>query len=232
MKIYKNPWVTRESYFVKTGAARSAKMEAAKSTGYSVDFWDGKWKVRKATYYNKSLDEMPVVCENKVSIQAVIEKAVLDAVRGFAGGGKSDGEETPQAGWLPVDESEITGWDPALAGHDPIGGYACSKCGYEAVYSCNDEYVLSDYCPGCGARMDGGETPHMMAFDPAKWGDMELERWNGVVTAMRVKMHQYMGCAGTTRCPEECRYKHMCAWTRDVQIMCGKELNRRSGDQK
>lgn len=232
MKIYKNPWVTRESYFVKTGAARSAKMEAAKSTGYSVDFWDGKWKVRKATYYNKSLDEMPVVCENKVSIQAVIEKAVLDAVRGFAGGGKSDGEETPQAGWLPVYESEITGWDPALAGRDPIGGYACSKCGYEAVYSCNDEYVLSDYCPGCGARMDGEETPHMMAFDPAKWGDTELERWNGVVTAMRVKMHQYIGCAGTTRCPEECRYKHLCAWTRDVQIMCGKELNRRSGDQK
>ena len=151
MKIYKNPWVSRESYFVKTGAAKSAKMEAAKSTGYSVDFWDGKWKVRKATYYNKSLDEMPVVCENKVSIQAVIGKAVLDAVRG-----KSDGEETPQAGWLPVYESEITGWDPALAGRDPIGGYACSKCGYEAVYSCNDEYVLSDYCPGCGARMAGG----------------------------------------------------------------------------
>lgn len=147
MKIYKNPWVTRESYFVKTGAARSAKMEAAKSTGYSVDLWDGKWKVRKATYYNKSLAEMPVVCENKVSIQAVIGKAVLDAVHGFAGGGKSDGEETPQAGWLPVYESEITGWDPALAGRDPIGGYACSKCGYEAVYSCNDEYVLSNYCP-------------------------------------------------------------------------------------
>lgn len=110
----------------------------------------------QGTYYNKSLDEMPVVCENKVSIQAVIGKAVLDAVRGFAGGGKSDGEETPQAGWLPVYESEITGWDPALAGRDPIGGYACSKCGYEAVYSCNDEYVLSDYCPGCGARMAGG----------------------------------------------------------------------------
>lgn len=156
MKIYKNPWVSRESYFVKTGAAKSAKMEAAKSTGYSVDFWDGKWKVRKATYYNKSLAEMPVVCENKVSIQAVIGKAVLDAVHGFAGGGKSDGEETPQAGWLPVYESEITGWDPALAGRDPIGGYVCSKCGYEAVYSCNDEYVLSDYCPGCGARMAGG----------------------------------------------------------------------------
>lgn len=26
--------------------------------------------------------------------------------------------------------------------------------------------------------------------------------------------------------------KHLCAWTKDVQIMCGKELNRRSGDQK
>lgn len=64
--------------------------------------------------------------------------------------------KTRQAGWLPVYESEITGWDPALAGRDPIGGYACSKCGYEAVYDCNDEYVLSDYCPGCGARMAGG----------------------------------------------------------------------------
>ena len=136
MKIYKNPWVTRESYFVKTGAARSAKMEAAKSTGYSVDFWDGKWKVRKATYYNKSLDEMPVVCENRVSIQAVIDKAVIDAVLGFAKGVKSDGEGMPQGAWLPVYESEITGWDPALAGRAPIGGYVCSKCGYEAVYDC------------------------------------------------------------------------------------------------
>lgn len=27
MKIYKNPWVTRESYFVKTGTAKSAKMD-------------------------------------------------------------------------------------------------------------------------------------------------------------------------------------------------------------
>lgn len=116
MKIYKNPWVTRESYFVKTGAARSAKMEAAKSTGYSVDFWDGKWKVRKATYYNKSLAEMPVVCENKVSIQAVIGKAVLDAVLGFARAEKNDSVGTAEAVWMPVYESEMTGWDPRLRG--------------------------------------------------------------------------------------------------------------------
>lgn len=154
MKIYKSPWVSRESYFVKTGAARSAKMEAAKSTGYSVDFWDGKWKVRKATYYNKSLAEMPVVCENRVSIQGVINKAVLDAVLRFVGAEKPDGAGTTQAAWMPVYESEMTGWDPAVAGRGPIGGYICSKCHYEAIYDCNDEYVLSDYCPGCGARMD------------------------------------------------------------------------------
>lgn len=107
-----------------------------------------------------------------------------------------------------------------------IGHYECSACG-EVSRDGHERF-----CPGCGARMDGEETPHMMAFDPVKWGDTELERWNGVVTAMRVKMHQYMGCAGTTRCPEECRYKHLCAWTRDVQIMCGKELNRRRGERK
>ena len=91
MKIYKNPWVTRESYFVKTGAAKSAKMEAAKCNGYSIDFWDGKWVVRKTAYYNKSLSEMPVVCENKYSLQARIDKAIVDAVLGFVEEAKING---------------------------------------------------------------------------------------------------------------------------------------------
>lgn len=58
--------------------------------------------------------------------------------------------------WMPIRESEMTGWDPAVAGGDPIGGYICSACKEEAVYDCNDEFVLSKYCPNCGAKMDGG----------------------------------------------------------------------------
>lgn len=62
--------------------------------------------------------------------------------------------------WKPISESEITGFNPKFAGRDPIAGYKCSNCGNEAIFSCNDEFVLSDYCPNCGARMDGddGET--------------------------------------------------------------------------
>lgn len=91
MKIYKNPWVTRESYFVKTGAAKSAKMEAPKSSGYSIDFWDGKWVVRKTTYYNKTLSEMPIVCENRCSLQERIDKAIVDTVLGLVEVAKMDG---------------------------------------------------------------------------------------------------------------------------------------------
>lgn len=58
--------------------------------------------------------------------------------------------------WIPVHESEISGWNPEVAGIDPIDGYICSACKNEAVYDCNDKFVLSDYCPWCGARMDGG----------------------------------------------------------------------------
>ena len=94
MKIYKNPWVTRESYFVKTGAAKSAKMEASKSSGYSIDFWEGKWVVRKATYYNKVLSEMPVVCENKYSLQERIDKAIVDTVLEFVKAAKMDGGDS------------------------------------------------------------------------------------------------------------------------------------------
>ena len=91
MKIYKNPWVTRESYFVKTGTAKSAKMEASKSSGYSIDFWDGKWVVRKTAYYNKSLSEMPVVIENRTNIQAIIDRAILSAVLDLVGEAKMGG---------------------------------------------------------------------------------------------------------------------------------------------
>ena len=63
--------------------------------------------------------------------------------------------------WIPIRESEITGWNPEFAGRDPIGGYKCSECGRFAVFDCNDEYVLSDFCPQCGAKMDGGADNEM-----------------------------------------------------------------------
>ena len=59
--------------------------------------------------------------------------------------------------WKPMSESEMTGFNPKFAGRDPIAGYKCSNCGNEAIFSCNDEFVLSDYCPNCGAKMDGGD---------------------------------------------------------------------------
>ena len=58
--------------------------------------------------------------------------------------------------WMPVHESEISGWDPELAGRDPVGSYECSCCGKEAVFDCNDNWILSPYCPNCGAEMNGG----------------------------------------------------------------------------
>lgn len=57
--------------------------------------------------------------------------------------------------WRPVHASEATGWDPKLAGSDPIWGYVCTNCRNEAIFDCNDEYILSDYCPNCGANMNG-----------------------------------------------------------------------------
>ena len=56
--------------------------------------------------------------------------------------------------WILLRESEITGFNPEFAGRDPIGGYQCSNCKKEAIFGCNDEFVLSSYCPNCGARMD------------------------------------------------------------------------------
>ena len=86
MKVYKNPFVSRESYFVKTGAGHSYKIEAPKSKGYIVEFVDGKWQVREGCYYDSSLrNEMPVIAENKVSIKNIIDRSVVNAVLDLVG---------------------------------------------------------------------------------------------------------------------------------------------------
>ena len=90
MKVYKSPWVSRESYFVKTGAAGTS------TTGYSVEFWNGKWKVKRAKYLTKDLKAMQVVAEDDVDfkkfIEEIIKKLVLSAVH-F--GGIEDPPEEP-----------------------------------------------------------------------------------------------------------------------------------------
>lgn len=56
--------------------------------------------------------------------------------------------------WIPIYASELTGWNPEFAGCDPIAGYRCSHCGADAILSCDDDFVLSHYCPNCGAKME------------------------------------------------------------------------------
>lgn len=91
MKIYKNPYVSYDSYFVKTGKAPShGKFEASASKGYEVHNMKGKWEVNKVAYYNSALDQArkdchPVVAENRVSIDKVIEEAILGAVLNLVG---------------------------------------------------------------------------------------------------------------------------------------------------
>ena len=74
MKVYKSPWVSRESYFVKTGAAGTT------TTGYVVEFWNGKWIVDEAEYYTIDVKKMPVVAENNIDLKDVIKNAILSAV--------------------------------------------------------------------------------------------------------------------------------------------------------
>ena len=82
MKIYKNPYVSYDSYYVKTGKAPSlGKFEAAASKGYCIHNRNGKWEIEKVRIYDGVLkNEFSVVAENRVSIDKVIEEAVKGAV--------------------------------------------------------------------------------------------------------------------------------------------------------
>lgn len=47
------------------------------------------------------------------------------------------------------------GWVERLAEQSDYYAY-CSVCGKDAEYNGEGSLVLSDYCPSCGAKMDGG----------------------------------------------------------------------------
>lgn len=74
MKVYKNPWVSYESYFVKTGE------EGIMTTGYSVELLNGIWIVVKTKYVTRDIKMMPVAAENNIDLKDVFKDAILSAV--------------------------------------------------------------------------------------------------------------------------------------------------------
>ena len=89
-------------------------------------------------------------CEEYYKTKIDLAEAAISALRTPT---RERIEKAWRGGWIAVRESEITGFNPEFAGHDPIGGYKCSRCKEEAVLDCNDEFVLDNFCPRCGAAM-------------------------------------------------------------------------------
>lgn len=149
MKIYKNPFVSRASYFIKTGVARTGKCEASASKGYSIEFIDGKWTVKEASYYDFSLkNEMPIVAENKVSIKSVVEKAILTAVLDSVGNEKTT-NDNPNFLADEIAHGKHGHWIEN-------GSYRkCSVCN-RSVCERDDfgEEQWFSFCPYCAARMN------------------------------------------------------------------------------
>lgn len=81
-KIYKNPWVTRECYFLPTGVHIKSKNESEKVKGYNVQYWNGKWEIRAGMMYEKTLAEMPIVGEIKPKfLKDAVIRLILSAVK-------------------------------------------------------------------------------------------------------------------------------------------------------
>lgn len=47
-------------------------------------------------------------------------------------------------------------WIDRLAEQSDYYAY-CSVCGKDAEYNAEGSLIISDYCPNCGAKMDGGQ---------------------------------------------------------------------------
>ena len=75
-------------------------------------------------------------------------------------------EEWPSADVEPVRHGR---W---IAVTDGSGRHECSNCHWYAPYYMNGDERLSEYCPHCGARMDGGEEAETTE-DDYEWSEEE-----------------------------------------------------------
>lgn len=60
--------------------------------------------------------------------------------------------DLPSADVVPVEYGEWIGVPEIWGSFD--SRYYCSKCGNDAIINSHERYVLSDFCPHCGAIMD------------------------------------------------------------------------------
>jgi hypothetical protein len=66
----------------------------------------------------------------------------------------------PKTGrWIPVDSFSAYGGDEVAweAHGNPIAFYYCSECKEHAYAGEDGESLLTDFCPHCGAKMEGGK---------------------------------------------------------------------------
>ena len=66
---------------------------------------------------------------------------------------KEDIAPVIRGSWKAISQSEMFGSDAWMIGCDSTATYICTNCGKDAIYSFDEEFVLSDYCPHCGAKM-------------------------------------------------------------------------------
>jgi hypothetical protein len=61
-------------------------MEASASKGFCINNMNGSWEIQEVQYYDSALrNEFPVVAENRVAIQKIIDEAVLNTVLKLVG---------------------------------------------------------------------------------------------------------------------------------------------------
>ena len=119
----------------------------------------GWWIAQKETFTSKQAEEI-------IKLNDAVNFA-LTALRPVS---REQVEKVWRGGWIAVQESESTGFNPEFAGRDPIGGYKCSRCKAEAMLDCNDEFVLDNFCPRCGAAMTDEAVQMVMERMVALYG--------------------------------------------------------------
>ena len=91
--------------------------------------------------------------DDLISRQAAIEKiseTIWDTA--VANDVKTTLKELPSA--QPVRHGKWLPKHHYIAGYEFVSGHICSECGNDALNAEGDDF-LTDYCPNCGAKMDG-----------------------------------------------------------------------------
>ena len=109
--------------------------------------WKGRDIKQELYYLSYAIPNRCIVTSDYLRFNAFVARKALGIIENIQ-------PEQRTGHWIPVGVAEVVGGESAQWG-SAVAYHKCSACDEQALQDDFEQEVLSEFCPHCGAKMEG-----------------------------------------------------------------------------